>query len=121
MSTSRARVGRSGEDIAVAFLRKKRYTILCRNYRTRFGEIDIIASKKKVISFVEVRTRRSRAFGTAQESIGPRKQQRLSRAALDYIQRHRLENASARFDVIAVNATAEGNEIDFIENAFELR
>lgn len=116
----RKSLGVRGEDMAVDFLEKKGYTILCRNYRCRSGEIDIIARRKKILSFIEVKTRRTRAFGTPQEAVTPRKQHKIGRVALDFLQRHKLENQPARFDVVAVDFSCGDGLIEFIENAFEL-
>jgi putative endonuclease len=116
----RKTLGVRGEDMAVDFLEKKGYTILCRNYRCRSGEIDIIARKKKILCFIEVKTRSTRAFGSPQEAVTPRKQQKIGRVALDFLQRHRLENQPARFDVVAVDFSSGCVLIEFIENAFEL-
>ncbi|MCX5901577.1 MAG: YraN family protein [Proteobacteria bacterium] len=116
----RKSLGVRGEDMAVDFLEKKGYTILCRNYRCRSGEIDIVARKKKILCFIEVKTRSTRAFGPPQEAVTPRKQYKISRVALDFLQRHRLENWPARFDVVAVDFTSGDGVIALIENAFEL-
>jgi putative endonuclease len=116
----RKSLGVLGEDMAVDFLEKKGYTILCRNYRCRSGEIDIIARKKKFFCFIEVKTRRTRDFGTPQEAVTPRKQHKIGRVALDFLQRHKLENHPARFDVVAVDFSCGHGLIEFIENAFEL-
>jgi putative endonuclease len=116
----RKSLGARGEDMAVDFLEKKGYTILCRNYRCRSGEIDIIARKKTTLCFIEVKTRRTRAFGSPQEAVTPRKQHKIGRVAQDFVQRHKLENNLARFDVVAVDFSCGDGLIEFIENAFEL-
>jgi putative endonuclease len=116
----RKSLGVRGEDMAVDFLKKKGYTILCRNYRCRSGEIDIVARKKKILCFIEVKTRRTRDFGTPQEAVTQRKQYKIGRVAQDFLQHHRLENWPARFDVVAVDFSAGDALIELIENAFEL-
>jgi len=116
----RKSLGVQGEDMAVDFLQKKGYTILCRNYRCRSGEIDIVARKKKILCFIEVKTRRTRAYGTPQEAVTLRKQYKIGRVAQDFLQRHRLENWPARFDVVAVDFSTGAALIELIENAFEL-
>ena len=121
MSMNRKELGARGEDIAVDFLKKRKYKILFRNYRNQFGEIDIIAQHKKIISFVEVKTRRSDDFGLPHESIGPVKQKKISKVAMGFIQRYKLEDTDARFDVVAVKFSNNGYHVDFIENAFEVR
>jgi putative endonuclease len=116
----RKSLGALGEDMAVDFLVKKGYTILFRNYRCRSGEIDIIARKKKILCFIEVKTRRTKTFGTPQEAVTPRKQHTIGRVALDFLQRHKLENRPARFDVVSVDFSGGAGSIEVIENAFEL-
>jgi len=116
----RKSLGKQGEDLAVAFMEQKGYTVVARNYRCRPGEIDIIARKKKLLCFIEVKTRRTGRFGPPQEAVTPAKQYKIGRAAQDFLQRHRLENWPARFDVIAVDFSSGEGIIDCIENAFEL-
>ena len=116
----RKNLGVRGEDMAVDFLKKKGYTILCRNYRCRSGEIDIVARKKKTLCFVEVKTRRTRNFGPPQEAVTQRKQYKIGRVAQDFLQRYSLENRPARFDVVAVDFSTGDALIELIENAFEL-
>jgi putative endonuclease len=120
MTQKRKKLGERGEEIAVSFLKKNRYRILCRNYRCRFGEIDIIARHKKTLSFIEVKTRSSKSYGVPQESIHPQKQRKISMVALEFIQRYKLEDREARFDVVTVQFLLDRYEVDLIENAFEL-
>ena len=112
--------GAQGEQIAACYLRNKRYEILHRNYRCRYGEIDIIARRKNVLVFVEVKTRRSQAFGLPQEAVSQKKQRAISAVALTYLQHNRLSEHAARFDVIAVHLNNNCPQIEHIENAFEL-
>jgi putative endonuclease len=120
MTATRKHLGRQGEALAIDFLKKNRYTILQKNYRCVFGEIDIIALKKNVLSFIEVKARTSVRFGLPQEAITARKQRKISRVALEFMQRYRVEDKQARFDVVAVQLTPAGPRIELIENAFEL-
>lgn len=113
-------LGACGEDLAAAFLRKRGYEIVCRNYRCSFGEIDIVARHRRQLCFVEVKSRRTRSHGTPQESVGRRKQRKLSMVALQFMQRYNLLDAHARFDVVAVSFSGQGHTIEFIENAFDL-
>ena len=96
------RLGERGEALAWNFLSKEGYSILEKNYRTRFGEIDVIARKKDVLVFLEVKTRRDHAFGLPAESVDWRKQQKLIRVAEAYLQAKGLENRSARFDILSI-------------------
>lgn len=94
-------LGKRGEEIACAYLREKRYRIVARNWRAKVGEIDIIAEKNGVFVFVEVKTRRSAAFGYPEESVTEKKRQHLMRAAELYCQTQRIEKPR-RIDVVAV-------------------
>ena len=114
--------GRLGEGMALRHLQERGYEILATNYRKRFGEVDIVARWRGPIVFVEVKTRHSRRYGVPQEAVDERKQRQLARIAQDYLAAHHLENAPARFDVIAVTLDREDQpaRIDHIDNAFEL-
>ncbi len=114
--------GRTGEDAATAFLLDRGYRIIARNYRRRFGEIDIIAEDGAVLVFVEVKTRKTASFGNPFEAVDRRKQRQISRVALDYITRHKEENRPARFDVVAVELQkGVPPRLEIIKDAFEFR
>ena len=108
MSRYRQALGKSAEDRAVRELTQLGYAVLARRYRTRHGEIDIIARDGDVTVFVEVRARSSAQRGTAAESVTPLKQNRLVRMAADYAARHRLTDRPCRFDVVCIDG--EGGE-----------
>lgn len=113
--------GDRGERAAAKFLKQQGYTIVQRNYATAWGEIDIIALDKTTIVFVEVKTRQSIAYGQPEEAVTLEKQRILTRMALSYLKKHRLLDARARFDVVAV-LWPEGvrtPEIRHLRNAFE--
>ncbi len=113
--------GKRGEDIASSFLEKNNYKIIAKNYKTRLGEVDIIAKDREVFCFIEVRARRNSSFCMPEESIVSRKQTQISKAALSYIRMHQLEDRPARFDIIAVLIQEDGGiKINHIKNAFEL-
>ncbi len=112
--------GKLGEQMAAACLEKAGYCILERNYRCRFGEIDLIAKDGDTIVFVEVKSRRSDHYGMPQLAVGAEKQRRISKISLYYLQANRLESLNARFDVVAVSLRAEKNHIEWIKDAFEL-
>jgi len=108
-----------GEESACRFLRKNGYKIVDRNYRTPQGEIDIIAGRKRILLFVEVRTRSSNHFAQPWESVGHRKQKNLRSAAKMYIQEKAIFDAEFRFDVISITLTdAVKPQIEWIQNAF---
>ncbi len=102
MPSPRARLGARGEDIAAAYLEANGLRVRDRNYRTRYGEVDIVAEEGNESVFVEVRTRRSGVMGTPEESVTPRKRRRLATVALQYLQEHGLEDRPWRVDVIAI-------------------
>lgn len=121
MSRYNLNFGRSSEDAAAVFLRNKGYKILRTNYRVKFGEIDIIAEEASAICFIEVKSRVDCSLGHPKEALTPRKQDKISRAALAYLKENRLLNHSARFDVLSIIKGGD-NQIDFelIKDAFEL-
>ncbi len=110
--------GDLGENAACKYLKKHKYKILARNYRKTYGEIDIIAQKNDMISFVEVKTRTNTDYGTAGEAVTYHKQQKLIRAAKAYIAENKLD-CGISFDVVEVYH--EGRKVVsvyHIENAF---
>lgn len=113
-------IGRQGEDIAADWLRSHNYTIVTRNYRQRFGEVDIIARQDEWLVFIEVKTRSSDRFGSPLDSVTEKKQQQLSRIANDYLSRNDVRDVPCRFDVVSV--LLHGDQpptVDVIVNAFE--
>jgi putative endonuclease len=106
VSAPRLATGRLGEQAAVAYLRARGYRVVTTNWRTRFGEIDVVAEHDGTLVFVEVRTRRTDGFGTAAESVDRRKQRQLVLMAGQYLQRH-APDASARIDVITVSSAGD--------------
>jgi putative endonuclease len=116
----RIRTGKLGEDLAVAHLQNAGYQIIAQNYRCLYGEVDIIARDGDTIVFVEVKSRKSETFGEPQEAVGLEKRKKLSRISLHYLQQKRLETFNARFDVVAVKMSPDGNRINLIRNAFDL-
>ena len=115
----RKETGTIGENIAADYLAKRGYHIRERNYRIRAGEIDIIAEKDGTLVFVEVRTKTSRQFGTAEESITERKKKRLIALAEAYLSDCGEQPASCRIDIVAIDLNAKGEllRLNLIENA----
>jgi putative endonuclease len=109
--------GRKSEDTAVAFLKKRGYDILQRNYRTRLGEIDIIARDKEAIVFVEVKARKTDRAGSGKSSVTRNKQFRITRLAQYYLKQTGLRDVKARFDVVVIQG--EGEKVELIRNAFD--
>ena len=108
--------GREGEARAAEFLRKKRYDIIGANYRCRFGELDLIAKKRELVVFVEVKLRKNDRFGAAADAVTPSKREKLRKAALSWLAATDC-TAPTRFDVIEIYT--ETGRINHIENAFE--
>ena len=120
MSHQRQELGKSGEDLAVRELTARGYAILDRRYRTRHGEIDIIAEHDGTIVFVEVRARATAEFGRAAETVTDQKKRKVTAMAVDYLARHRLTNRACRFDVVAIDEALSSNpEITVYANAFD--
>lgn len=120
MSKARLILGKSGEEEAVTLLKSNGYRILARNYKTKLGEIDIIAREQDTICFVEVKARQSDKFGLPQEAVSHPKQKHISRAALVFLKENRLLDKKARFDVVAVTFAQGSTQTDLIKNAFDL-
>ena len=122
MPHSRQKFGKTGENLAADYLKKKGYKILERNHRNPMGEIDIIARDRRTLVFVEVKSRRTRGFGHPKYAVTFAKQRKISQAALYYLKTTGRQNHRARFDVVTVRAGG-GNEsprIEIVKNAFEL-
>jgi len=117
-SARRQSLGHLGESIAAAFLEKKGYTILGKNWRTPYGEIDLIAKENNVISFVEVKTRASSSLGPPEISITPRKEEHMRNAAEYFIQQHPELNNDWRIDAVTIQIQADDSPpiIDHFEN-----
>ena len=108
-----------GEKLAKDFLEKRGYRIWQTNYRCPEGEIDIVAKHKDFLVFIEVRTKKSLAFGSPEESITPTKMERLRAVAAHYQQTHTDLPLSWRIDVVAIELDKRGkiSRIELIENA----
>jgi putative endonuclease len=114
-------LGRKGESAAIRYLKKQGYKIVEQNYRTRVGEIDVIAREKKTLVFVEVKTRRSESYGSPKWAVTPKKQKAISKAALYYLKITDQADADARFDVVSILDQGEWLEIELVRNAFDLK
>jgi putative endonuclease len=120
MSLMRMRTGKKGEELAAAYIAEAGYRIVERNYQCIFGEIDIVAEEGETLVFIEVKSRRSEAYGDPQLAVGHEKQKKLSRIAMHYLEEKHLRHRPARFDVVAVKLLSSGHKIELIRNAFEL-
>ena len=118
---SRATLGKLGEIVARDELERRGYAILATRYRTRFGEIDIVAEEGGVMVFVEVKARRSNRYGSAAESIPGWKRRRIGAMALDYLAWSNRLNSPCRFDVVAIDGIGTPDRtVRVIEDAFVL-
>jgi len=120
MTFHRQQLGLVGEDLAARELTSRGYAILERRYRTRFGEIDIVAEDGETLVFVEVRARATAEFGRAAESVTDAKKRKVTAMAVDYLARHHVTNRPCRFDVVAIDAAlSEQPEITVFPAAFD--
>jgi len=112
---NRQDIGRKGEEEACRFLRSLGYAIVARNWRTRFGEIDIVARDEDVLAFIEVKARSGAEFGGPEGAVGWRKRRRMIAAAKGFLAATRSDLA-ARFDVVAF----EGDDVRLVRDAFQV-
>ena len=120
MALNQKEFGQESESIAVRHLKKNGYKILEQNYRTKLGEIDIIARDQSTLVFVEVKARRSGGYGNPKWAVTPKKQKQISKVALYYLKATGQTHAKARFDVVAICSAADTPAIELVKNAFEL-
>lgn len=115
-------IGAFGENIATDYLKNLGYKILDKNFRSKCGEIDIIASNNGYICFVEVKTRYGINFGLPAESVIYSKQRKIYKTAQVYISFKKITNSNFRFDVIEVTLNGDNNDflVNHIEDAFQL-
>ena len=106
-------LGRTGEELTVKYLKKHRYKILERNYKTPFGEADIIAFKEGTYCFVEVKTRTDDEHGLPSEAVDYKKRERYRKIAWSYCNLLRKE-VPCRFDV----ASVMNGEVEYFEGAY---
>ena len=107
------KLGEKGEKIARLYLEKNGWKILEKNYKTPFGEIDIIAEKGETVAFIEVKTRQSDIYGAPSEAVSNMRKQRYIRGA-NYYFLNKIIDCTVRFDIIEVLK----DELNHIENAF---
>lgn len=119
---TRSQVGAWGEAIAAKYLTDHGFALLDRNWRHGHGELDLIAERGGDIVFVEVRTRRTHAFGAPEETLTPRKRAKLIATAQAYLETHALEDAQWQIDVIVIDLDARNvvTRLDHIECAIEM-
>lgn len=109
------------ENLALAHVQREGLVLITRNFTSRFGELDLVLRDREIVVFLEVRYRRSQAFGGALASVGATKRDRLGKAASLFLQANpSLSRQPCRFDVVAISGSAEAPIIDWQRNAFEI-
>ena len=106
--------GKIGEKKAAEFLKKKGYSIIELNYRTHYGEIDIIAKDGEYTVFIEVKTRSGNEYGAPSEAVNAKKQEKYVKVATEYLVKNKKTDTLCRFDVVEI----ENGEINHIIDAF---
>ncbi len=112
--------GKESESVAVKLLKKRGYKIVEQNYRTKLGEIDIIAREKDTLVFVEVKSRKSASYGNPKYAVTPKKMRKISMVALYFLKMTNQSTSKARFDVVSISHDKKNPEIEIIKNAFDL-
>ncbi len=118
MPHARQRLGTEGESIAIEQLEKLGYRIIERNYRTRYGEIDIVADDGGTVVFVEVKTKTNSDFGDPVEEVTPQKQRQIISIGESYANYVLPPNTPCRFDVVAVDCSVMPPAITIYKDAF---
>jgi putative endonuclease len=112
-------LGKSGEEAAIAYLKKNKFKIIKQGFRFHRGEIDIIAFEKDTLVFIEVKTRRSLDFGLPEESVTPLKQLQIKKLAEAYLAMENLCNIPCRFDILSLFYSAkDGYQVNHLRDAF---
>ena len=121
MASPRTRLGNWGEGVARRFLAGKGYRALAANYRSPWGEVDIVARDGEELVFVEVRSRRGAGFGVPQESLTPAKAARLTATAQHYLEEMGLDSVDWRIDLVSILLDGGGRvkEISHLVHAVE--
>ncbi len=112
-------LGKKGEKLAVKFLKKKGYKVIKQNYKTRIGEIDIIAKDRETLAFIEVKTRESIEYGLPFEAVNRAKKKKIANVALLYLKKVK-EIPPCRFDIVSIYYEQDKPKFKLIKDAFEL-
>ena len=110
--------GKAGEDLAARYLEKNGFKIIERNYRFERGEIDLVAEEGQELVFIEVKLRRSIAYGLPEDAVTEEKQEQVHTVADGYLFEHNIDDRPIRFDVIAIEERKGNTEIRHIRDAF---
>ncbi len=114
----RKELGRTGEDIALNYLENKGWKLLHKNWRNKYGELDLIMHNQDKIIFIEVRTKKSLQYGTGTESVNKTKQQKIRKLAMMFLQDKKYYNHAIRFDVVSIYFANDKINIQHVEEAF---
>jgi putative endonuclease len=120
LTKERLDLGRLGERLALDQIKRLGYKCIEKNYRCSLGEIDLIAKDGDCLVFIEIKTRKGRSVGYAKEAVNQRKIRQISKAALAYMKANNCCDTKSRFDVIAISIIGDREEIEVINDAFEL-
>jgi putative endonuclease len=123
MTIERLNFGKKGEKAAESYLKKQGYRILKKNYRTKVGEIDLIAEHKNVLVFIEVKSRTSTAFEHPFMAVTPRKQKKIAQTASYFLVENKVGDREIRFDVVSVllgNESPDAFQVEVLQDAFRV-
>lgn len=113
-------LGKLGEEIVAKYLKRNGYTIVEKNYKNKFGEIDLIVKKDEILSFVEVKTRKSINYGTPAEAVNFNKRRHIYKTAEYYILSKDINKKDITFDIVEVYFQKENDyRIIHIKRAIE--
>lgn len=114
----RRAIAREGEELACELLRRRGYRIEDRNFHCKGGELDVVASRRDLLVFCEVKTRATLRWGEPAESVGWTKQQRLRHAAAAWCRKNRRTASEIRFDVVSILKDPDGTRVQWLRDAF---
>jgi len=123
MTIDRLKFGKRGEKAAESYLKKQGYRILKKNYRTRVGEIDIIAEHNNVLVFIEVKSRTDATLEHPFMAVTPRKQKKIAQTASCFLVQNKVGDREIRFDVVSVlpdNENSDSLQVEVLQDAFRL-
>lgn len=123
MTIERLNFGKKGEKAAESYLKKQGYRILKKNFRTKVGEIDLIAEHKNVLVFIEVKSRTNTSIEHPFMAVTPRKQKKIARTASCFIAQNKVGDREIRFDVVSIlrdNENQDSLQVEILQDAFRV-